>query len=139
MRCIDVLHDGPSVPSRSVPVGLALDGIAAHFQVSPVRVEDPWALVGRDGNGAVHECGAVGRCDGINQGRAPLTVWSVDGRPNRSLFGAPAEMLLIVSSQFHVGCAVMFVGGGVEGGGDPHVKHGFLSYAHLYQPIDVDG
>ena len=52
---VDVFHDGSIVPAWPVPVGLALNGITAHFQVSTVGIEDPWSLIGRDSDGTIHE------------------------------------------------------------------------------------
>ena len=52
---IDIFHDGSIVPAWAVPVGLALNGITAHFQVSTVGIKHPWSLIGRDSDGTIDE------------------------------------------------------------------------------------
>ena len=64
---VDVFHDGPGVPSRTVPVGLAFQSITPHFEIRAVGIENPLHFVRRDRNCAVHEFRGVGWSDAVDQ------------------------------------------------------------------------
>ena len=139
VRGVNILENGSGVPLWSVPIGCTLPCITANFQIITVGIEHSRQLVGRDGNRTVNQGRCVCRCNRVNERRAPIPVWSVEGGSYGSFLGAPAVMLVVMERQFHVRRPVVFNAGVVQFQRVPVVKHRLFTDNCADQAINADG